>query len=235
MTVHQETSRPVADELGVVAHYDEAYFAYQQECGEFNGWALTPMFTPYVSSGDRVVDFGCGGGYVLKNLKCAEKIGIEINDVARNFAQTVNGIRTVKSTDEIPEEWADVIISNHALEHCASPFKELVGLLTKLKPGGIFVCYVPHESITNPWKPGSVDNHLYTWNPMTLGNLFAGAGYSVEHVGGFYHIWPPFYTTVAKAGPRLFNWLSFAYGTLRKHNSQVRIVARRPVSPAPRA
>jgi hypothetical protein len=90
------------------------------------------------------------------------------------------------------------------------------------------VCYVPHESNGNKWKPGSVDNHLYTWNPMTLGNLFANAGYEVADVGPFYQTWPPYYTTIAKGGRAVFNLASRIYGTLDRRYSQVRIVARRP-------
>ena len=29
-----------------------------------------------------VLDFGCGGGYLLHNLTCAEKAGIEVNPAA---------------------------------------------------------------------------------------------------------------------------------------------------------
>jgi len=213
-----------------VAHYDEAYFEYQRTIGEFSGWAELTKFTKYVTPADRVVDFGCGAAYILKNLSCAERIGVEVSSRARTAAEAENGIVTVPRVSDLPDAAADVIISNHALEHCACPFAELVALRQKLKPGGLFVCYVPHEAIGNRWSPGSIDNHLYTWNPMTLGNLFSSAGYEVVTVGGFYHLWPPFYYAVAKLGRRFFDACSFAYGTLKRHNSQVKIVARRPAS-----
>ena len=227
MTVQENSPATGPDDKKILAHYDADYWAYQKDSGEFGGWALTSLFTPYVTPRDRVVDFGCGGGYVLKNLVCADKLGVEISDAARAVAAE-NGIRTVASVAQVPDGWADVIISNHALEHVTAPFDLIASLLPKLRPGGTFVCYVPHESITGAWKPNNVDNHLYTWNPMTLGNLFAGAGYEVVSVQGVYKIWPPFYRTIAKAGRAVFEASSYLWGTLKRHNSQVRIVARRP-------
>jgi len=214
----------------ISAHYDEAYFAnYQKEIGEFSGWAETIKFAGYILPSDTVIDFGCGGGYILKNIICARKMGVEINDTARACAEKVNGINAVKFIDDLEDSIADVIISNHCLEHCVSPYSEIKKLLGKLKPGGRIVLYVPHESISNKWVSGGIDQHLYTWNPMTLGNLFESAGYEVETAEPFYHIWPPFYRLVAKFGYVIFNLASYIYGYLIKHNSQVKIVARRPM------
>ena len=210
-------------------YYDETYFDFQRKIGEFSGWAETIKFTPYVSEVDTVVDFGCGGGYILKNISCAKKIGIEINDTARIVAEKTNGISAVKFVEDLEDEVADIIISNHALEHCLSPRLELVNLLKKLKPDGRIIFFVPHEGINNKWFPGDVNNHLYTWNPMTLGNLFTSAGYEVESCRPFYHIWPPFYLKIAKLGRQIFHLSSLVYGFLRKNNSQVKILARRSI------
>lgn len=213
-----------------VTYYDETYFEFQKAIGEFSGWAETPKFVSYISPYDTVIDFGCGGGYILKNINCAKKIGVEINDVARSFAEKNNGILAVKFVEDLEDSVADVIISNHALEHCFSPREELVNLLKKVKPGGRVIFFVPHECIANKWFPSDVNKHLYTWNPMTLGNLFLSAGYEIESVRPFYHIWPPFYLRIAKLGQRIFHLLSFISGFLRKKNSQVKIVARRSIA-----
>jgi SAM-dependent methyltransferase len=224
-----QDQHPIASAKGsVVAHYDETYWAYQQRSGEFGGWALAPLFSPYILPTDRVVDFGCGGGYLLKSLRCGDRIGVEVNETARTIARDLNGVRTVMAIRDLPDAEADVIISNHALEHCTSPYNVVAELLSKLKPGGIFVAYVPHESNRNPWTPDSVDNHLYTWNPMTFGNLFANAGYQVVSAQPFHHAWPPFHTVIAKGGREVFGIASRIYAMLDRRYSQVKVVARRP-------
>lgn len=210
-------------------YYDEKYFAFQKDMGEFGGWAETMKFSSHVAPNATVVDFGCGGGFLLKNLNCAKKIGIEINDTARHFAENTNDITAVKYAEELDDAVADLIISNHALEHCISPHKEISCLLKKLKPNGRLVVFVPCESIHNGWFPGDVNNHLYTWNPMTLGNLFASAGYEVESVEAYYHVWPPYYRKIAKFGARFFHLCCHAYGVMRKSDSQIKIVAKRKV------
>ena len=54
----------------VSEHYDDDYFDWQSEAGEFGGWANQTKFIKYISKDDVVLDFGCGGGYLLKNLDC---------------------------------------------------------------------------------------------------------------------------------------------------------------------
>ena len=81
-------------------YYDNKYFDWQAPIGEFGGWANLTKFRPFIDNDFNVIDFGCGGGYLLKNIRCKEKIGVEVNDSAREQAQQ-NGIRTVKSSMDI--------------------------------------------------------------------------------------------------------------------------------------
>ena len=43
-------------------YYDEKYFDWQRDIGSFGGWANRTKFESYISPGDRVLDFGGGGG-----------------------------------------------------------------------------------------------------------------------------------------------------------------------------
>lgn len=63
----------------VSGHYDEKYFAWQREVGEFGGKANSFKYLKTVKPTDVVIDFGCGGGFLLKNLECARRIGLEPN------------------------------------------------------------------------------------------------------------------------------------------------------------
>ncbi|MBC3783910.1 class I SAM-dependent methyltransferase [Spirosoma utsteinense] len=207
--------------------YDQTYFDYQREMGKFGGWANASIFASYIKPTDKLIDFGCGGGYLLQQLTCAEKIGIEINEQARQIA-TENGISTVHFISDVADGWADVIISCHALEHTSRPLDEITFLKEKLKPGGLIVFVAPSEGVYNAFDPQNPDHHLYTWSPMCLGNLFQQAGFSVLESKAIIHLWPPHYRLIAKMGRAVFDICCRIYGFLKSPKlSQSRVVARK--------
>jgi hypothetical protein len=66
-------------------HYDADYFSWQKNIGTFGGWANLTKFADYIKHTDNVLEFGAGGGYLLANVVCAAKIGVEINPSARIY------------------------------------------------------------------------------------------------------------------------------------------------------
>ncbi|MFT4073540.1 MAG: class I SAM-dependent methyltransferase [Dysgonamonadaceae bacterium] len=160
-------------------HYNEAYFEYQKSAGILSGKINSLFIKDFIRKDDRVLDFGCGGGFVLNNLNCKEKIGIEINPVAAAVAHE-NGVKVYRTVDELPDDFADVVISVHVLEHTHNPLSELKGLFRILKKGGRAVIIVPCESIKWKYKDNDIDQHLYTWSPLCIGNLMKLAGFEVS-------------------------------------------------------
>jgi SAM-dependent methyltransferase len=217
--------------------YADEYFTWQRNLGEFSAKANRFSFTPYVNATDRVVDFGCGGGYLLASLSCAERIGVEINPIARQEAGR-QGIKCLASTSEIPEDWADVIISHSALEHVEAPLAELRQLFPKVRPGGLVVFSIPHEALGWAYKPNDINQHLYTWSPMCAGNLFSAAGFWVESVSVDRSMWPPMYgriyAVVGERGFRLASklsrWARVAVSPVKTltADATILVVGRRP-------
>jgi SAM-dependent methyltransferase len=207
--------------------YDKEYFDYHKNIGAFGGWANLFKFEEYIHEKDRVIDFGSGGGYLLHHIHCKEKIGIEINPVARETSLR-NSIPVVESIDQVEDNWADVIISNHALEHTERPLDELKALFKKLKRQGKIIFVVPIERV-NHYRPNEINQHLYTWSEMNLGNLFTKAGFTVKEVKEIKHRWPPNFVRIRKiAGSRGFHLICQLYGKLHPEISQIRCVAIRP-------
>ena len=68
-------------------HYSEDYFKWQSQIGVFGGIANKLKFESFVKPTDFVIDFGAGGGFLIENIRCAKKIGIEINSSARSIAE----------------------------------------------------------------------------------------------------------------------------------------------------
>ncbi len=121
-------------------HYNQDYFDWQKNIGAIGGYANLFKFTKYINTNDNVIDFGCGGGFLINNISCKNKIGTEINDFARENAKR-NGILVYKYSNEVEDNWADVITSNHALEHTFQPLDELKVLYKKLKKDGRIILF----------------------------------------------------------------------------------------------
>lgn len=171
-------------------YYDEVYFAKQREAGKFGAKLEMAKFTNFVSKNSCIIDFGCGGGYLLASFDVEQKIGVEINEIARSEC-TKLGIQAVPTIDDLPDEFGDLVISNHALEHVRCPFDVLVRLQRKLQTRATVVFVVPHQTVNQKWAADDFNMHLYTWNPLTLGNLFEAAGYRVVDVEVIRHFWLP--------------------------------------------
>ncbi len=137
---------------GVADHYlgekGETYFAWQGAGGDFAGRINRHKFSHLVRPDMTIIDFGCGGGALLRNLECARRIGIEINPAARAFANA-NGVECHATVNDVADGIADLIITDHALEHVPFAIGALRELKPKLRRGGLLSACVPHN---NYWE-----------------------------------------------------------------------------------
>jgi cyclopropane fatty-acyl-phospholipid synthase-like methyltransferase len=207
-------------------YYDANYFNWQKQVGLFGGIANLFKFKDHIKETDAVLDFGCGGGYLLKNIKCHKKMGVEINDVARAEALKMD-LEVLSDTSQIPDDFADVIVSNHTLEHVGAPLDALKALYPKLKREGKIIFVVPHQKSDEEYKADDINKHLYTWNPLTFGNLFNAAGYQVLKVEAIQHQWPPNYVEIySKFGEKEFHRQCREFA-VKNQNYQIRAIATR--------
>ena len=146
-------------------------------------------------------------GYHLNRITARAKVNIEINDTARIEAEKL-GIRSVKNISDIADNYADIIISTNVLEHVENPLGALRELHSKLKEGGKIVFYVPNESCDKEYSRSEINNHLYTWNCLNIGNLFKAAGYFVYSVQRVQEVWPENYSQIYKeVSPEMFKMI----------------------------
>ena len=157
-------------------YYNSKYFQDQKKVGLDNVKNIGHIFCDHIETENTVLDFGCGGGFLIDSLVCKEKHGFEVNEVALKCAKDL-GIQGHSSWNTIEDEKFDVVISNSCLEHTPNPLECLQMLNSKLKTNGKLVLRVPHETLGWNYKPNDWNYHLYTWSPMALGNLVNEAGF----------------------------------------------------------
>jgi len=223
----------MSDLTHMSSHYNANYFDWQEGLGAFGGWADLHKFSRSISPKDVVLDFGCGGGFLLRNLSCKRRIGIEPNQSAASTLKA-NGIEhflnSADALHELGQGAVDVIISNHALEHTLDPLSELKRLLPLLRSGGVAHFVVPCEAISTLYMENDINHHLFTWCPQNLGNLFTEAGYKVEFSRPYIHKWPPYFKEIAKLGWPIFNVACRLWGRIERRSFQVELRAVKPAS-----
>lgn len=205
-------------------HYDKKYYDYQRVIGEAGGRLNLVKFADlFKQKNITVMDFGCGGGFLLSNIDVENKIGFEINPHAIEECKQ-NGISVYSDWKKIKSNTIDVVVSNHALEHVPDPLKILKKIKDVIKPSGkvaiVVPCEQPHE---RGWKYTSddINNHLWTWCPQTLGNLAKLAGLKVLRCEAFQHQWTPDWATEYKSANYHARCVEYAK---RNNNYQIRLL-----------
>jgi SAM-dependent methyltransferase len=206
----------------------EAYLTYQRRYGELGAELNRFKFEPHVRPTDAVLDFGCGIGVLLERLDAADKTGVEVSDLARRAARE-RGLRVVASTGELADASADVVISNHALEHVLSPLEELRELRRVLRTTGKLVVWLPIDDWRAQRRPRADPNHhLYTWTPLLLSNLLEEAGFEVRECRVVTHAWPPFTSALARLPRPIFDVIAGIWAFLRRRRQLMAVALPRP-------
>ena len=169
------------------AHYagekGSKYFEWQNQFGARSGKIEARKFARLMSSEATLLDFGCGSGHLLNALDAKNKIGLEINPHAVAHAEKL-GIKVFSDISEIPDEFVDIVISNHALEHVPAPLESVQELRRVMKKNGKLSICVPIDDWrrAKTFDPQDINNHLHTWTPQLLGNLFVEAGFKASNL-----------------------------------------------------
>jgi SAM-dependent methyltransferase len=222
--------------IGGSGHYrgeaGSRYFDWQNRNGEVSGRIEARKFKAYVKPTDSVLDFGCGGGHVLRNLDCARRVGVEINPAARSMAAQ-GGMECHESISGVEDNSFDVVISNHALEHVENTISVLRALRSKLRPSGVLVLCVPIDDwrTQQNYDRQDISHHLHTWTPQLLGNSLFEAGFTPERfsIRVLTHAWfPGTASAYAKMPEPLFDVLCHMFAFVSKRRQLLAVATQRP-------
>lgn len=187
------------------------------------------FFRPHLRPGGSILDFGCGGGDLLDLIESDIKVGIEINPVAQEVARS-KGLEVYSQVDEVKGRQFDHVITSHALEHVPSPYHALIEFREVCKPDGTLIWLSPMDDwrgkVHRHWQPHNHDMHLYTWTPLSIGNLLVTSGYEPKQIDILEHAFPPYGGAIWNAThTKVINLAARASAVLFKRR-QILVVAR---------
>ncbi len=119
----------------------------------------------------RVLDYGCGGGEIVKLLRAqaVEAFGCDPFYGATTYSELENsallGTAILKMEEDkipFPDNYFDFLVSNQVIEHVEDLDKTLAEFQRVLKPGGQFLTIFPDKST---WREGHCEIPFLHWFP----------------------------------------------------------------------
>jgi SAM-dependent methyltransferase len=148
---------------------------------------LFPFLKKFISKDDIFLDYGCGLGLFLSNLKSFKNcMGCDINEYFVNHCLLKNlKVKKVEIHKKIvfPGNFFDVILMDNVLEHIENPKFIINDLKRVLKKNGLIILGVPGIKGFR-----SDSDHKFYYDEIQLISLAKSSGFSLVKI---YHL--PFF------------------------------------------
>ncbi len=147
----------------------------------------------------RLLDIGAGNNSASKTLSLfpdCEYHGLDLDRNYNNDAQEFSRMKAFYEMDltrldysTIPDQYFDAILVVHVIEHLFNGDQVLLGLMKKLRPGGImYVEYPGQKSTRLPSMKGTLNyyddpTHVRIYSYQELAALMEQNGYQVKRKG----------------------------------------------------
>lgn len=138
----------------------------------------------------KFLDIGCGDGKELYKYKRKgwNTFGVEINDFVAKYAREKYDLNIFTGTVEeacFRDEYFDLIILNHVIEHLSDPKATLTEIKRILKSNGTLIISLPNadsfeaKRFKEYWTGWDLPRHLYHFTPSTITSLLNETGFEI--------------------------------------------------------
>lgn len=135
---------------------------------------------PLLAPGDPVLDYGCGDGSFLVELRdnrYTHLVGYDFDPKAREAARQ-SGAEIVEDEELLPDHGPYAVVTlNHVVEHLVDPVQVLARLGTMLRPGGRIIIRTPNarsalsRAFKDAWRGWETPRHLHVFTPAAFERL----------------------------------------------------------------
>ena len=156
-----------------------------------------------VQAGKRLLDIGCGGGFMLALLHSlgwnAEGVEVDPKAVSQARAQGLRVREGTLADQQYADESIHAITMHHVIEHIHEPKRLLKECYRILEPGGQIVIITPnlasrlHRRFRRNWYALDPPRHLMLFSPPSLGAIVKETGFSISSL-----------TTKARLAPAIY-------------------------------
>ncbi len=144
------------------------------------------FYVPAKANG-QLLDIGCGNGSSMLTMQAKgwNVTGIDFDEVAVTQAKNNNLNASVSDlfSAHYEDNYFDVIMMNHVIEHVPNPKEFIKECLRILKPDGTLVALTPnitskgHREFKANWRGLEIPRHLQIFSPSSLAILATQAGF----------------------------------------------------------
>lgn len=134
---------------------------------------------------NRVLDFGSGPGYLLHFSHTREPHAFEPDAESAKYLDYI-GARQYGALDEIPQDYFDIIVASHSIEHLVAEelIETLRCLIGALRPTGLMLIEVPQGGHSYLHLEGArQDPHTLFFTPQALVEAVRRAGGDIVFAG----------------------------------------------------
>jgi len=162
--------------------YDDIY---AHRSGVWVDQGRTPQFIHYFSelaasySTGRLLEVGCGEGYLLSQLRAAEKVAVDISAEALSKAGPRAGADcSVALAERLPftRESFDIVVSVGVMEHFLDDLQATAEICRVLKPSGWYIALIHVKRSAAQKVAQKLREYVYpSFRPLALVRWFGGS------------------------------------------------------------
>jgi FkbM family methyltransferase len=202
------------------------YFEWQKNIALFNLDKNVKKFAEEINElkpSSKVLDFGCGGGYILNTFSNIKKYGVEINEDALNVSKKKFIVK--KNIDKFRDNFFDLIISYNALDHTDNPNLILNKMYKKLKKNGKVVIICGCQKYNLDYVTRNISNVKYSFSISNIKALFRDNDFLVLKTTTINYKLFKGYKKIKKILPQsIFDILCIIYSVIDKRISEIKCV-----------